>query len=248
MARGRMISKSLSTSQKYAQLSKLGGRLSEFCQAIFPLLVAHTDDFGRLAGDVFTVKHAIVPASPRKEKDVEAALALLHEVGLILWYDVSGRKYIQIQGFDVHQAGLHKRTRSAFPDPSGNFPESPSELKRTEQKGTEAKRTEPPPSAARPRLAPLHDTSHRKHAHCGRVCLPASLFSEFVRRRNHDGADMEIRDWAQDIEREWGPGGRRTGEEPGDPWAFWKSRYSEQSPAAKPARGPDWLQKARAAQ
>lgn len=142
MARGRMVAKCLSTSQKYARLNTIAGKRAEFCQALYPLLVAHADDFGRQAGDVFTVKHAVVPTSPRKETDVEAALGYLHDVNLIIWYEAGGRKCIQIVEFDKHQPGLHKRTGSEFPGPSGNFPEIPSEGKGTEEKGIELNRTE----------------------------------------------------------------------------------------------------------
>ena len=87
--------------------------------------------------------------------------------------------------------------------------------------------------------APIHDTSHRKHAHCGRVCLPAALFGEFVRRRNHDGADREIRDWALGIEREWAD----KPDEPGEPFEFWKARYAEKwpvLPSVKPSTPAPW--------
>ena len=88
--------------------------------------------------------------------------------------------------------------------------------------------------------APIH-TSHRNHAHCGRVCLPASLFSEFVRRRNHADADREIRDWAMVVEAEWGPDGPRASEEPGDSFEFWKARYADKWPAMKvDSRLPAW--------
>lgn len=133
-----MVAKSLSTSQKYARLNQVAGKRAEFCQALFPLLVAHADDFGRLAGDVFTVKHAVVPTSPRKEADVTAALEALHVVGLIVWYEADDRKCIQIVDFDRYQSGLHKRTKSEFPEPSGNFREIPSEGKGTEEKGRES--------------------------------------------------------------------------------------------------------------
>ena len=86
-----------------------------------------------------------------------------------------------------------------------------------------------------PRRAPLVTTEHRTHAHCGRVCLPAFLFSEFVRRRNHADADREVRDWAMTVEREWSGTGPRAGDEPGEPLAFWRSRYEEHWPAAKKA-------------
>lgn len=130
MARGRMISKSLSTSEKYAALHEADPGLAEFCQSLFPLLVAHADDFGRLAGDPFSVRLSIMPTSPRVITEFGSALALLDRVGLIRLYEAGGRKFIQIQKFEDHQTGLHKRTRSHFPDPptdSGKSLENPSE-------------------------------------------------------------------------------------------------------------------------
>jgi hypothetical protein len=144
-----MISKSLSTSERRAALHEVApAGLAEFCQQLYPLLVAHSDDFGRLQGDAFTVKHAIDPTSPRLQPEFEIGLTALHTVKLIQWY--CGRKYIQIQNFDEHQQGLHKRTRSAFPEPpepvadSGKYPDIPSELKGTEQKRTERKKDDSP--------------------------------------------------------------------------------------------------------
>ena len=74
MARGRMISKTLGTSQKYA---KLTGSLGEFAAALFPLLISHCDDFGRLESDAFTIKVRVWPTSRRSEKQFQNALLLL---------------------------------------------------------------------------------------------------------------------------------------------------------------------------
>lgn len=126
MARGRMISKSLSTSEKYAALVNSAGDLTEFCHALYPLIVSHADDFGRLQGDPFTVKHACYPASCRGLDEFAVGLARLQDVDLINWYVVEGKKYIQIVKFEKHQIGLHKRTKSAFPrvpGTSGNYQE-----------------------------------------------------------------------------------------------------------------------------
>ena len=120
MARGRMISKSLSTSEKFAELIPRAGPLAEFCQLLFPLMVSHTDDFGRLQGDPFTVKLVCHPSSPRPVDDFARGLELLQTVELIDWYTVNGKKYIQIQQFEPHQQGLHKRTKSRFPEIPGN--------------------------------------------------------------------------------------------------------------------------------
>ena len=156
-----MISKSLSTSERRADLHRVAGKLAEFCQAIYPLLIAHADDWGCLQGDVFTVKHLVDPTSPRRLPDFEAALAALHHVGLITWYDAEGRRVIHIRGWFAHQQlkGHEKdgRTRN-FPPP----PENPSEISSfaqsrpkvpksalTKEKRTELKRTEllSPPDA-----------------------------------------------------------------------------------------------------
>lgn len=152
MARGRMISKSLSTSEKFASLVTIAKELAEFCQVLYPLIVPHTDDFGRLQGDPFTVKHMCFPASPRSLQEFAAALAHLHTTGLIVWYTVAGKRYVQIENFDPHQLGLHKRTRSAFPRVPGNsgnerehsatVPELPAQEKGT--KGNRTQRNNPP--------------------------------------------------------------------------------------------------------
>lgn len=99
-----MISKSLSTSERRAALHPEAGKLAEFCQALYPLLVAHADDFGCQQGDVFTIKHLVDPTSPRRLTDFDAALAALHNVGLITWYQDSESKWIvYVRGWYSHQ-------------------------------------------------------------------------------------------------------------------------------------------------
>jgi uncharacterized protein YdaU (DUF1376 family) len=95
--------------------------------------------------------------------------------------------------------------------------------------------------------APIH-TSHRSHAACGRVCVPAVLHTKFVQARNHDGADAELRAWYSDVDLAWTVGAYRD-ESPGaDDFAFWRARFDERWPAtktAKPdARLPKWAQDA----
>jgi hypothetical protein len=123
-----MISRSLSTSQRFAHLFEVVPDLAEFAQSLYPLLVSHADDFGRQAGDLFTIKHKVHPASPRSHEDFALALRAMHDVRLLVWYIAGGIDCIQIVQFEKHQTGLHKRTRSEFPKPpddSGKFPEVP---------------------------------------------------------------------------------------------------------------------------
>jgi hypothetical protein len=128
MARARMLSRSLTTSRKFAKLQTTAAELSEFCQLLFPLLVTYSDDHGRMPGDAFTVKYSVFPVSPRSEAEFDLALDHLHQVGLLERYTVEDEQYLQILKFEVHQTGLHKRIASKYPSPpggSGKFREVP---------------------------------------------------------------------------------------------------------------------------
>jgi hypothetical protein len=150
MARGRMLSKTLSVSKRFNSIT---GELAEFSQLLFTLLVPHVDDFGRMSGDPFSLKMTVLPASSRPLAEFSSALETLHAAKLITVYDNEGDIWIQVNKFEEHQIGLHKRTASKIPPPnghgSGNFPEIPgnsgsrarAELNRTELKRREEKIT-----------------------------------------------------------------------------------------------------------
>lgn len=150
MARGRLISRSLGSSRKFAQLHRQAGKLAEFSQTLYVLLVVNADDFGRMPGDAFTVKHAMFPTSPRREDEFTQALTAMHHVGLIEWYE-AGEEVIEIVGFETHQPNLHKRAeKSRFPGNPGSprkIPENPgknlTEPNLTEPIRTEQNRTAP---------------------------------------------------------------------------------------------------------
>jgi hypothetical protein len=114
-----MLSKKLSTSRKFADVGRVAG---EFPQLLYPLLVAHCDDFGRQPGDAFTVKHEVFPTSPRAEIEFESALVALEVGDMIQRYHAAGRHVIQVLLFEPHQQGLHKRTESEFPAPPPHVP------------------------------------------------------------------------------------------------------------------------------
>ena len=119
MARARLISKSLGSSRRFHALLSAAGKLGEFSQVLFVLIIPNTDDFGRMPGDAFTVKNVVLPSSPRSEADFERALDALQAVDLIDRYQVADVMYLQVRQFDEHQANLHKRTESKFPESPG---------------------------------------------------------------------------------------------------------------------------------
>lgn len=152
-----MISKTLGTSsRKFARLRERHPSIGLFAQALYPLIVASSDDFGRLQGDAFTIKHSVWSTAPDDEVTFEAALSALSQEGLIVRYVVGEEVFLEVVDFAAHQSGLHKRTESRFPEPSGKFPEFPGdsllrEQNRRELNLTEGKGTEQKAPAARPR-------------------------------------------------------------------------------------------------
>lgn len=114
MARGRMISKELGSSRRFAALGQTES--GEFAQCLYQLIVTWSDDFGRSSGDSFTVKHRVWPTNAREEHAFDLALEAMEQTGLIKRWVVGDQHVLEVVGFDDHQQGLHKRTRSKFPD------------------------------------------------------------------------------------------------------------------------------------
>jgi hypothetical protein len=192
MARGRLISRTLGTSRKFAALHGKIPKLAEFAQSLYPLLVACSDDFGRQSGDAFTVKCAVFPSSPRSEADFGTALEAMHASGLITLYQSESTQVLEIVRFDEHQPGLSKRTSSKFPETPVNFPEIPSEEKRREEKLLEEKGREesselalvPLPVSAEQMAALWNETVSRPIVACQLVT---------IKRRNHINARLKER-------------------------------------------------------
>jgi hypothetical protein len=126
MARGRMLSRTLGSSVRWGvTLPKVlsdAPELIEFSQTLYSLLLAQSDDFGRQEGNIDTVRFRVFPTSRRTEDEFERALLALNEAELIDWYEAQQphspvERVIAIRKWDSHQTGLHKRTKSKFPDP-----------------------------------------------------------------------------------------------------------------------------------
>jgi hypothetical protein len=81
--------------------------------------------------------------------------------------------------------------------------------------------------------APIHSTVHRKHAHCGIVCVPADLHDSFRRARNHDNADKELHEWYLAVDDEWSVGARKGHNTGGNDYRFWRDRFDERWPAER---------------
>lgn len=95
-------------------------------------------------------------------------------------------------------------------------------------------------------FAPLHQT-HKTHAACGRVCVPADLHERFVRALNRDDADAVLRTWYTAVDDEWSVGAKKDANPGGNDYQFWRDRFSEKwPPAARPVAVAPSMTKAQA--
>jgi hypothetical protein len=240
-----MISKSLSTSEKFAALYPLAEDFAEFCQLLYVMLIPHSDDFGREQGEVQTVKLLVLPGNPRPLEDFERALDYLDTVGLVRWYTAHGHKYLQIVDFEGHQTGLHKRTASKFPEVVGST--RPREEKRTELNRTkEGARTGPPFDVWLRELVEAYPEQGRTNSH-----LTETAFLTVFERDQRDPAVVyaELREALDNhiSSYQWRVKGMVSRL---DNWlrnGKYAQRLSEDGPASHSDKTPAWLRKAKAA-
>jgi hypothetical protein len=123
MARARMLSRAISTSEKVnrdlqVKLRENGIKNVFKGVLLYSWLHPHSDDFGRMDGTPYWVKLNVVPALDFSENEIAIILKSLNDVGLIIYYDDEhDKKVIQITKFTEHQIGLNKRTASKFQAP-----------------------------------------------------------------------------------------------------------------------------------
>ena len=109
MARIRTIKPEFFTSLTVASLT-VEARLT------FIGLWTHADDEGRLIADARLIKAAVWPLDDRSAADIEIDLKALTEASLMTHYEVDGRRYYAVRGWDEHQR-INRPTKSRFPAP-----------------------------------------------------------------------------------------------------------------------------------
>jgi hypothetical protein len=117
MARGRMIDKRIAKSDKLAALKHDRSRVLYFM--IYP----HLDVEGRYSGDPRDIKEDCCPRLPYTFNQIAESLVELHDVGLIILYEIEGVRYIECTRFEDFQSIRRKREgESKIPAHSGITP------------------------------------------------------------------------------------------------------------------------------
>jgi hypothetical protein len=122
MARGRIILRTISTSDRFCLLSGVDG--GEFSQLLYLVSYLHSDDWGHLPYDPAWIRRTCLPDCPRGPQDVADAMARL--VAVRLWeyvYAARGALYTHIYRFEEsNPEGVRHRRRGEWPAESGHAP------------------------------------------------------------------------------------------------------------------------------
>lgn len=102
MARARLISQKICWSERVNALPLMA-------EILYYRMILHTDKYGRLKAEPILIKNTILPLRKVTLKMVRYYLELMENskkngLGLIQRYEVEGRKYLYMPGFDSEQA------------------------------------------------------------------------------------------------------------------------------------------------
>ena len=111
MAEGRMLKRVITTSRKLAELKTDSARL------LYTWLIPFLDVEGRFYGNPDIIKGFIIPRiKDFTTEKVTECLFDMQKVGLILWYQVDGDKYLEFTCFEKHQnINKDREAKSSFP-------------------------------------------------------------------------------------------------------------------------------------
>ncbi len=120
MARGRMINSTICMDKRVNRLS------DDTCRLLFTWLVPFADVEGRTYGDPAVVRSWVFPRrTDISIEQVDGYLNEMHNLGLIVRYEVNDELYIWFPNFDKNQAGLRKeREAASIIPPPPDEPES----------------------------------------------------------------------------------------------------------------------------
>jgi len=105
----RILKESIKTSLEIDQMTL-------FEENMFYRLIVSCDDYGRYDGDATVLKNTLYPRkNDIRVSDVEVALEKMAAVGVLERYEVSGRPYVQLTSWSVHQRV--RNSKKHYPEP-----------------------------------------------------------------------------------------------------------------------------------
>ena len=112
MATGRMLRKRLSKSKKFAALK------TDAARCLYCMIYPHTDVEGRVEAEPVILRGEVLPYLNWDNEKIEMCLHDLHQVGLIILYEIDGNSYAQFIRFEDFQTlDKKKEAKSQIPPP-----------------------------------------------------------------------------------------------------------------------------------
>src|SRR6266542_1565718 len=114
MAAGRMLLRKISKNEAIARVAhrldeQLGWGHGGYAVTLFSWCIAHQDSEGRIEGDPRVVRANVLPLMEWITSSyVEAYIRELAREGLLVWYEVWGKKWIWFPGFASSQPGQRR--------------------------------------------------------------------------------------------------------------------------------------------
>ena len=141
MAEGRMLKKEISDSKKLGRLK------SDRPRVLYFMMYPHLDRDGRLKADPHQLKGQVCTMLPYSAASIQKSLEQLHEVGLLVLYQIDGDQYVQISRFNDFQTFNYDReSKSKIPPPTQDnsrvvrrTPLKLREIKRSKEKRSKGK-------------------------------------------------------------------------------------------------------------
>ena len=135
MPQGRIVLKKICQSKKLAELKTDGARL------LYTWLLPNVDINGCFSGDEDVIGGQIFTRLKKTAKQINGFLQDLDNVGLIIWYDSNGDKFLQIPDFQEKQPSLNpnKEAESTMPVPTPEQVKSKSGISPLKVKGSKVK-------------------------------------------------------------------------------------------------------------
>ena len=90
--------------------------LSYFEEVLFYRLIVSCDDYGRFDGRTAIIKGTCFPLKDVTNKNIEDALDKLASAGLVFYYEVDGKPYLQLSTWQSHQNIRAKKSK--YPNPN----------------------------------------------------------------------------------------------------------------------------------
>lgn len=109
----RILKESIRTSDSINELSW-------FEEVLFYRLMVSCDDYGRFDGRIPIIKGTCFPLKDITNKTIEGALNKLVTAGIVGYYEVCGKPYLQLLAWESHQTVRAKKSK--YPDPDKGNP------------------------------------------------------------------------------------------------------------------------------